>query len=111
VRDQGRPLRSWLARVRAARADATAARRNRAAGTHCFYCGVRFEESGERARTVDHRVPRAGSGHDGLANLVFACLACNQRKADRPEADFVTSAWLNQRIATLHSRQAEQPDT
>jgi 5-methylcytosine-specific restriction endonuclease McrA len=74
-----------------------AARRNRSDGRRCFYCDAAFEPTGPLARTVDHRVPRAVGGTDGLANLVFACQACNQRKANRPEDDFVASAWLEQR--------------
>lgn len=103
--------RDRWARLREARADTRAARRNRSAGTTCFYCGVGFaDDDPSRSRTADHRVPRAGGGHDGLANLVFACFACNQAKADRPESEFLTSPWLEARKATLRSRQAEQPD-
>jgi 5-methylcytosine-specific restriction endonuclease McrA len=90
-------LRRGLDAWRRRRADAAAARRNRDSGTHCFYCGAAFEEGGELARTVDHRVPRGRGGHDGLVNLVFSCHACNQRKADKPEAQFVSSEWLQQR--------------
>ena len=48
-------------------------------------------------RTVDHRVPRSQGGGDALSNLVFACYACNQRKRDRPEGDFLASDWLARR--------------
>jgi 5-methylcytosine-specific restriction endonuclease McrA len=78
-----------------------AARRNRSQGSHCFYCGAPFSGEGSLARTVDHRVPRGSGGHDGLANLVFACRACNQRKKDLPEQDFVASDWLLRRRADL----------
>ena len=74
-----------------------AAARNRATGSTCFYCGRSFEPDGPLQRTVDHRVPRSAGGHDGLANLVFACHACNQRKADTAEADFLASTWLVER--------------
>jgi 5-methylcytosine-specific restriction endonuclease McrA len=90
-------MRSGLERYRARRADARSARRNRDRGTECFYCGVAFTDSGALARTVDHRVPRGAGGTDGLANLVFACQACNARKADTDEAAFVASDWLTQR--------------
>lgn len=86
-----------LGRFRARRGAARAARRNRATGTRCAYCGVAFEGSGARSRTVDHRLPRSRGGTDGLANLVFACRACNQRKADRPEPEFLASPWLRDR--------------
>lgn len=84
----------WFRAARQARQADAPARRNRGEGTHCFYCGVAFEPSGPQARTVDHRLPRARQGSNRLLNLVFACRACNERKAARPEAGFVTSAWL-----------------
>lgn len=90
----------WLAalteRVDRWRADAPA-RQNRALGTHCFYCGVTFEDLGSRQRTIDHRLPRSQGGNDRLINVVFACRACNQRKGDQSEVDFGCSAWLQQR--------------
>lgn len=74
---------------------------NRSSASTCFYCGVVFTEDGPDHRTVDHRVPRSRGGSDGLANLVFSCYACNQRKRDRPEADFLASPWLAARRAAL----------
>jgi 5-methylcytosine-specific restriction endonuclease McrA len=97
-----RGLRQRLANRRAA---ARAVRRNRSEGSHCFYCGAAFEQDGPFRRTVDHRVPRSLGGTDGLANLVFACEACNQRKADGPEDRFVGSEWLRVRRAEV----GEQP--
>ena len=84
-----RLLRRWR--------DDRPARRNRADGTRCFYCGVAFSGTGKLARTVDHRLPRSRGGTDGLVNLVFACRACNDRKADTAEDEFVASAWLRER--------------
>ena len=84
----------WFRAARQARHADLPARRNRAEGSHCFYCGVAFEPSGPRERTVDHRLPRARQGSNRLLNLVFACRACNERKAAQPEAGFVTSEWL-----------------
>ena len=82
------------------------AARNRATATTCFYCGVRFHGhgAGPDHRTVDHRIPRSRGGSDGLANLVFACYACNQRKRDRPEDEFVASDWLARRRAEVAER-------
>ena len=82
------------------RADAPA-RRNRADGTTCFYCGVTFEGEGKRARTVDHRRAKSRGGTDGLVNVVFACRACNDRKADSTEEDFLASEWLAARRRDL----------
>jgi 5-methylcytosine-specific restriction endonuclease McrA len=73
------------------------AARNRATASTCFYCGTPFTPAGARQRTVDHRVPRALGGTEGLANLVFACRSCNQRKGDLPEDEFVASEWLARR--------------
>jgi 5-methylcytosine-specific restriction endonuclease McrA len=94
--------------LRAVRGD-PAVRRNRATGTHCFYCGVGFSGDGGRRRTVDHRVPRGSGGTDGLANLVFACFACNQRKKDLPEEVFVASEWLARRRAELAGERGSDP--
>lgn len=101
--------RGWLrarARWKAAKAAVRArwrawriAASNRSAASTCFYCGVRFAETGPCHRTVDHRIPRSSGGADTLRNLVFACFACNQRKRNRPEAEFLASAWLAQRRA------------
>jgi len=99
----------WKATKAAARAKWRAwriASTNRARATTCFYCGVRFAASGPDHRTVDHRVPQSRGGSHALGNLVFACFACNQRKRDRDEDDFVTSQWLIQRRAEVASRTA-----
>lgn len=83
-----------LARRRHRRRDAAAARRNRDEADRCFYCHVSFEGDGRATRTVDHRLARSRGGTDGLANLVFACRACNARKADQVEEVFAASGWL-----------------
>ena len=78
------------------------AARNRSAASHCFYCAVAFEGTGKRQRTIDHRVPSSGGGSGRLGNLVFACRACNQRKANEAEADFLASEWLARRRAEVN---------
>ena len=75
------------------------AARNRSLASECFYCGAVFTEEGSTHRTVDHRVPRSRGGSQRLGNLVFACFACNQRKANSSEAEFMASAWLAERRA------------
>lgn len=94
-------LRAAVAAWRAQRRDDAPARRNRTNASHCFYCGVAFAETGAHQRTVDHRLPRSRAGSDRLVNLVFACRACNQRKADMQEAEFFSSAWLARRRREL----------
>lgn len=101
-------------RIKAARATLRArwrawrmAARNRAAARTCFYCGVVFEGTGSRQRTVDHRLAKGHGGSDRLTNLVFACRSCNQRKGHRPEEDFLASEWLARRrhdVTTALSR-------
>ncbi|MDZ7679945.1 MAG: HNH endonuclease [Acidimicrobiales bacterium] len=94
-------LRSMLQR-RAERRHADAeARHNRDRGTHCFYCGSAFSAEPGLDRTVDHRLPRSHGGTDALVNMVFACRACNERKADRDEAEFLASEWLAERRRAL----------
>ncbi|MCC5951735.1 MAG: HNH endonuclease [Acidimicrobiia bacterium] len=100
-----RSPRRWLAQVAAHRRADGAARANRNAGTHCFYCDVLFGEDAGVQRTIDHRVPRSRGGRDVLANMVFACRACNERKADVAEADFVASQWLAERRGQRDERQ------
>lgn len=68
---------------------------------------MRFDVAGPDHRTVDHRTPKSRGGSDGLANLVFACYACNQRKRDRSEDDFLASEWLIERRADVASRPPE----
>lgn len=104
-------MRSLRARRKAARAAVRArwrawrvASQNRAIARECFYCGVGFAPEGPDHRTVDHRVPRGQGGTDSLRNLVFACYACNQRKRDRPEDDFLASDWLARRRGDVEAR-------
>lgn len=98
-----RAARATLAALRRAR---RVAARNRASARTCFYCGVAFQGQGRGPdhRTVDHRIPRSRGGSDGLANLVFACYACNQAKRDRLEDDFVASEWLARRRSEVAAR-------
>ena len=53
----------------------------------CFYCGVRLRKSGPFQRTKDHVVPKSKGG----IRTVFACLRCNQAKADMSLEEF---RWL-----------------
>lgn len=105
-----RPLRHrWRAgraKVRAWWRARRVAARNRASARTCFYCGVPFRGQGQGPdhRTVDHRIPRSRGGSEGLANLVFACFACNQAKRDRDEDEFVASEWLARRRAEVAAR-------
>lgn len=56
-------------------------------GARCFYCARRFRDLS--AATLDHLVPTAHGGTWARANLVLACYACNQAKADRLPQEFL----------------------
>lgn len=50
----------------------------------CAYCAQRFRND---QLDMEHIIPRSKGGADSWMNLVAACKACNNRKADRtPEA-------------------------
>lgn len=55
-------------------------------GGHCAYCGKDLKEAGRWE--VDHVKPRAAGGTDSYANLVPACVACNQSKAGRGPEEY-----------------------
>ena len=46
----------------------------------CGYCGLKGE-------SIDHVIPRSRGGRHEWTNVVWACLPCNGRKADRMLAD------------------------
>lgn len=50
-------------------------------GHRCAYCGA------AGANTIDHVLPRSRGGASSWTNLVAACMACNQDKADRTPAE------------------------
>ena len=49
--------------------------------TCCGYCGVSEIDAGG-ALTIDHYEPVVAGGDDSDENLVYACIRCNQYKAD-----------------------------
>jgi 5-methylcytosine-specific restriction endonuclease McrA len=46
----------------------------------CQYCG---EKKGVAELTLDHILPRSRGGDNSPVNIVTACIACNNRKANR----------------------------
>lgn len=56
-------------------------------GACCFYCGQRFAVLAQA--TIDHLIPHCQIPGWKLANLVLACRACNQAKADRLPQEFL----------------------
>lgn len=55
----------------------------------CRYCEKQLTRF---TATLDHVIPVAKGGDNGLDNLVTACLSCNSRKNRRPVGDFLTEA-------------------
>lgn len=58
-------------------------------GCCCFYCRTPF--GSPMAATLDHYVPASLWRNSSARNLVLACRACNERKADAMPWAF---AWL-----------------
>jgi len=50
----------------------------------CQYCHRQFDA---KKLTLDHVIPRSRGGGSTWENLVAACYACNNRKADRTPAE------------------------
>ena len=51
----------------------------------CVYCQK------NQGRTLDHIVPRASGGSDGILNLAPSCLVCNQKKGDQSLLAFLVA--------------------
>lgn len=61
-----------------------------ACGFRCVYCGL--DAAGTRRRGsfgLDHLIPRAHGGGNGLANVAMACKGCNTKKGDRDVDTFL----------------------
>jgi 5-methylcytosine-specific restriction endonuclease McrA len=54
-------------------------------GNHCHWCGRAFGDN--LLATIDHLHPRSQGGRNALWNLVLACRACNEKRADTPAAE------------------------
>lgn len=69
----------------------------------CEYCGVQETDAGDLL-TIDHFHPTSRGGDDGLENLVYCCVRCNQYKRDYwPESPSDPSLWNpRQEQATTH---------
>jgi HNH endonuclease len=57
----------------------------------CHYCQAPLTIE---TATKDHLTPTCRGGSDGIENIVPACLACNQMKAWRTEAEFLEARHL-----------------
>lgn len=59
----------------------------------CYYCNEPIfrdcKQGHPQEATVDHRTPLSRGGSNNMCNLVAACFACNNRKADRTAEEFL----------------------
>lgn len=74
----------------------------------CGYCGVRETDVGSEL-TVDHFWPRSHGGREAFENLVYACHACNEFKADYWQPDGVFRV-LHPLTGEIERHIAERPD-
>jgi HNH endonuclease len=59
----------------------------------CEFCGIAEIDAGGML-TIDHFQPRAKAGSDGLENLSYVCIACNQYKQDYwPRTETAPTLW------------------
>lgn len=68
-------------------------------GMACFYCRTPFTSAEEG--TLDHLVPYSRVPGWSQANLVLACRACNDAKADRLPQEFLRAAGLGPGLVPL----------
>jgi HNH endonuclease len=75
----------------------------------CEFCGITEIDAGGML-TIDHFQPRAKAGSDGLENLSYVCIACNQYKQDYwPRTETAPTLW-NPRHESASQHFVEQED-
>ena len=79
-------------------------------GERCFYCRVKLlnraaPRHGEPGWTEDHVIPKCRGGKRA-GNILLACRACNEAKADmHPKPEWVAAAMdLWERAKAIHAR-------
>lgn len=65
----------------------------------CRYCGEKLKSKAQA--TVDHVIPRSKGGSNRMANLVTACVPCNQAKADKMPGDIPATSPLAETFTKL----------
>lgn len=60
----------------------------------CLYCEARFRDIPVQDRTQDHLIPFSHGGPTVPANLVTACLSCNNARNRQPYELFATAEAL-----------------
>lgn len=84
-------------------------------GPDCFYCDTEIGPwGGKSARSIDRWVPKCHGGTTSVANLRLACAKCNGAKGDLSGDEFMASAWLVKRRASMAllrlREQGQRPD-
>jgi len=73
-------------------------------GFQCQYCGRRVPDV---TLEVDHILPKAEGGKDGMDNLITACMDCNRGKAARLLTDGEPRPDYAGRVAEMKERQRQ----
>lgn len=55
-------------------------------GYVCYLCGLKIDQGEE---SIDHVIPKALGGHNGMGNLRAAHKVCNHRKGDMPLDEYM----------------------
>lgn len=68
----------------------------------CFYCNRKLDPPGqakswETQPTRDHVIPLSKGGHRSDWNTVYACIKCNQAKADRMPSKKIVDRFIRLR--------------
>lgn len=70
----------------------------------CVYCRQRVTLE---TMTLDHLIPKANGGGDGVTNLVTACLTCNRAKGATDPVEFVSKIVAAEKAADLAREQRD----
>lgn len=69
-------------------------------------------EASPAAATIDHKTPRSRGGERAISlnnlNVALACLACNERKGDRTEMEFMLALSSPPPVTILDKNRARE---
>lgn len=72
----------------------------------CYWCGQEMDADpfSPRFRTREHLVPRSKGGDSSLANLVAACITCNNRRG----TSMTWRSWSTKEMPAAYHRRADR---
>lgn len=68
----------------------------------CVYCLEHFDEYGKNGLSLEHITPFNMGGVNKIDNVVFACMPCNQKKADRTLYDWLTETFKPSHVTDVY---------